>query len=66
MDQQTEAQLIQRLHEEVKGRTLLLITHRPALLPLVERVVVIENGKVARDGPRDQVLQQLARPRAAA
>jgi ATP-binding cassette subfamily C protein LapB len=66
MDQQTEAQLIGRLQSEVKGRTLLLITHRPALLALVERVILIDAGKVAMDGPRDQILQQIARPRAAA
>ena len=66
MDQQTEAQLIGRLQAEVKGRTLLLITHRPALVALVERVVVVEAGKVVTDGPRDQVLAQLSRPRAAA
>jgi ATP-binding cassette subfamily C protein LapB len=66
MDQQTEAQLIGRLQSEVKGRTLLLITHRPALLALVQRVILIDAGKVAMDGPRDQILQQIARPRAAA
>lgn len=65
MDQQSEAQLINRLEAELAGRTFLLITHRPALLRLVTRVVLIDGGKVALDGPRDQVLAQL-QPRAAA
>lgn len=66
MDNVTEAQLIARLETELKGRTFVLITHRPALVRLVERVVVVEAGKVVQDGPRDAVLQALQRPRAAA
>ncbi len=66
MDAQTEAALIARLEEETKGRTLVIITHRPALLKLVDRIAVVEGGKVVADGPRDAILQQLNRPRAAA
>ncbi|KQN00023.1 type I secretion system permease/ATPase [Sphingomonas sp. Leaf25] len=66
MDQATEAQLIARLETELRGRTFLLVTHRPALLRLVERIVVVENGRVVQDGPRDAVLKELQRPRAAA
>lgn len=66
MDQGSEAQLIARLEAELQGRTLVLITHRPALVRLVERIVVIDGGRVVQDGPRDAVLQELQRPRAAA
>ena len=66
MDQTTEMQLIERLETELKGRTFVLITHRPALVRLVDRIVVVEAGKVVQDGPRDAVLQSLQRPRAAA
>ncbi len=66
MDQGTESQLIGRLEGELKGRTFVLITHRTALLRLVDRIVVIEGGRVIQDGPRDAVLQSLARPRVAA
>jgi ATP-binding cassette, subfamily C, bacterial LapB len=59
MDAGTEAQLIDRLDKELAGRTFLLITHRPALLRLVERLIVIEGGKVTADGPRDVILRQL-------
>lgn len=65
MDAGSEGQLIERLKVELQGRTFVLITHRPALLALVERVIVIEGGKVTQDGPRDRILDQL-RPRAAA
>jgi len=62
MDAQTEAQLIERLGQEVDGRTLMVVTHRPSLLALVNRILVIENGRVAMDGPRDEVMRRLSRP----
>ncbi|HEX8480281.1 MAG TPA: type I secretion system permease/ATPase [Allosphingosinicella sp.] len=61
MDAQTETALIHRLREELRDRTLVLITHRPPLLALVSRIMLIEKGKVALDGPRDEVLKQITR-----
>ena len=66
MDAQTEGGLIQRLQEELKGRTLILITHRPPLLQLVQRIILMDRGKIISDGPRDSVLKQIMRPKAAA
>ncbi|HEY0044797.1 MAG TPA: type I secretion system permease/ATPase [Allosphingosinicella sp.] len=65
MDSTTETALIQRLQEELKDRTLILITHRPSLLALVGRIMLIEKGKVMADGPRDDVVRQITRPKAA-
>jgi ATP-binding cassette subfamily C protein LapB len=65
MDAQTEGALIQRLQEELKGRTLILITHRPPLLQLVQRIILMDKGKIVSDGPRDNVLKQIMRPKAA-
>lgn len=65
MDAQTETALLQRLQTELQDRTLILITHRPPLLALVSRVILVDHGKIAADGPRDQIMQQLMRPRAA-
>jgi ATP-binding cassette, subfamily C, bacterial LapB len=59
IDNQSEQQLIGRLNTELKGRTFIVITHRPALLALVERVILIDGGKVVQDGPRDRVLESL-------
>lgn len=61
MDEQLEAWVIRQLQQWLTGRTLVLVTHRPALLSLVDRIVVMENGKVIADGPRDTLLQQAAR-----
>jgi ATP-binding cassette subfamily C protein LapB len=65
MDAQTEGGLIQRLTDELKGRTMLLITHRPQLLQLASRIILLDAGKVVMDGPRDTVLKQITRPKAA-
>jgi ATP-binding cassette subfamily C protein LapB len=60
MDAGTETALIQRLSDETKGRTLLVVTHRPPLLQLVDRIILIEGGRAALDGPRDDVLATLS------
>lgn len=66
MDAQTENALIERLQAELAGRTVVLISHRTALLRLVDRIIIVDGGKIITDGPRDQVLAQLQqRPRAA-
>lgn len=65
MDAQTEADLIGRLQEEIQGRTFLLITHRTPLLRLVDRIILLEQGRIAADGPRDAMLQRLTRGKVA-
>lgn len=65
MDTQTEQGLIDRLQREVQGRTFILVTHRPSLLQLVQRVMVLDRGRIMADGPRDTVMQQLTRPKVA-
>ncbi|MFZ2650912.1 MAG: type I secretion system permease/ATPase, partial [Burkholderiaceae bacterium] len=56
MDAQSEALFLRQLKEAVGQRTLIVVTHRPAVLELVQRVVVIDSGKVALDGPKALVL----------
>ena len=59
MDSATEAALIARLAPALADRTLLLITHRAPLLALVDRILVLEAGRLALDGPRDAILARL-------
>jgi len=59
MDSATEAGLIARLAPALADRTLLLVTHRAPLLALVDRILVLEAGRLALDGPRDAVLARL-------
>ena len=60
MDSQSEAALIQRLDGELAGRTVVLVTHRQSMLKLVDRVIILDGGKVVAQGPRDDVLRSLA------
>ncbi|MGY0195183.1 type I secretion system permease/ATPase [Leptothrix sp. BB-4] len=60
MDAQSEMQFIAQLRPLVRDRTLVVVTHRPALLELVDRIVVVDGGKVVIDGPKQAVLQALA------
>lgn len=56
MDNRTETRLKANLTQLLPGKTLVLITHRGSLLDLVDRIVLIDNGIVVADGPRDQVM----------
>ena len=60
MDHNSEAKLMMRLRDIMKGKTLILITHRASLLALVDRLLVMDNGRIVADGPRDQVLKALS------
>ena len=60
MDFATEQAFVNALLAVITGRSLVLITHKPTLLPLVERIVVLDAGRVVADGPKDKVLQMLA------
>lgn len=57
MDLNSERRFIGRLKEYAKDKTLVLVTHRTSLFSLVDRIIVLGNGKVVADGPRDEVLK---------
>ena len=59
MDFSTEAYVTQRLSAFAQGKTVLLVTHRTSLLSLVDRVIVLDNGRVVADGPRERIMQAL-------
>jgi ATP-binding cassette, subfamily C, bacterial LapB len=59
MDTGMEEAFKARLASILKDRTLLLVTHRRSLLTLVDRLILLQNGAVIADGPRDQVLARL-------
>ncbi len=59
MDFSTEAQVTKRVTEFAQGRTVVLVTHRTSMLALVDRVVVVDQGRIVADGPRDRILEAL-------
>ncbi|MGI9350999.1 MAG: type I secretion system permease/ATPase [Rhizobiaceae bacterium] len=67
MDLASERALIRTLSSSFdKDQTLLLSTHRFSMLELVNRIIVLENGRLVADGPKDLVMKQLAQRAAAA
>jgi ATP-binding cassette subfamily C protein LapB len=64
MDAQSEVAFLRQLKEACGDCTLVMVTHRPAVLELVNRVLVVDGGRLVMDGPKAQVLAALsgARP----
>ena len=60
MDVKTEAKVIERLKQATQDTTMMIVTHRTSLLDLVDRVIVIEGGRISVDGPKS-ILAQHAR-----
>jgi ATP-binding cassette subfamily C protein LapB len=59
MDFSSEAHLTERLTSFARGKTVVLVTHRTSLLSLVDRVIVMDNGRVVADGPRERIMTAL-------
>lgn len=55
MDRQTEKSFIKKMKEIVDNKTLIVVTHKTSLLQLVDRVIIVENGQVVVDGPKNEV-----------
>jgi len=63
MDNGSEDVLRQKLFTLMQGKTLLLVTHRMSMLSLVDRLIVMDNGKVVADGPKELVVEALRKGR---
>jgi ATP-binding cassette subfamily C protein LapB len=63
MDQSTERAVIEEMKTFFEGRTALIVTHRNTLLQLVDRIIVVDGGKIVADGPRDNVIAALQQGR---
>ncbi|MBW7984150.1 type I secretion system permease/ATPase [Enterobacillus tribolii] len=59
MDNQTETVFLRHFRQISQGQTLIVVTHRLPVLELVDRLIVMDGGKVAADGPKEAVLEQL-------
>ena len=61
MDGQLEIKVMRHLFQEMpKDAVIVVVTHKPALLPHVDRVLVMDRGRIVLDGPRDEVLARLS------
>ncbi len=59
MDQTTEKELIANLKEEIKERTLFLVTQKMSVLELCDRIIVMHNGKLLMDGDKESIAKKL-------
>ena len=63
MDHASEELFKRNIREYAPGKTLLVITHRTSLLELVDRIIVIDAGKIVADGSKEQVVEALRQGR---
>ncbi|MEZ3500632.1 type I secretion system permease/ATPase [Pantoea sp. KPR_PJ] len=56
LDDHTEKEFIERLGQWLNGRTLIVATHRAAILALVDRVLVLKEGQLVMDSPKESAL----------
>lgn len=59
MDQASEDQLQQQITHEFADKTVIVVTHKPSMLKLADRLVVLDKGAVVADGPKEVVLEEL-------
>jgi ATP-binding cassette subfamily C protein LapB len=60
LDGETENIMTNYIKESYAKKTMILATHKPSLLHLVDRVLIVVDGKIVADGPRDKILEQFS------
>lgn len=63
MDENATMRFIERLRMITTNKTIILVTHKQSLLGLVNRLLVVDSGHVVVDGPKQQILDQLTKPK---
>ncbi|MEZ5613423.1 MAG: type I secretion system permease/ATPase [Rhodocyclaceae bacterium] len=63
MDHSSEEEIKRQLSRFAVGKTMIVVTHRTSLLELVDRIIVVDGGKVVADGPKHQVVEALRQGR---
>ncbi|MEQ9489366.1 MAG: type I secretion system permease/ATPase [Alphaproteobacteria bacterium] len=60
MDNTTEGRFKTRMQTLLPNKTMILVTHRASLLSLVDRLLVMDGGRIVADGPKDEVMEALS------
>jgi ATP-binding cassette subfamily C protein LapB len=61
MDQMMEERLIAELLNYLDKRTLILVTHKPNMLKLCDRVIVVDGGEIKFDGTKEQYVELVSK-----
>lgn len=64
LDEMAEAHLIEQLKQWIGHRTLVIATHRTAMLQLVDRIIVMDQGRIVMDGAKETILREQGEPTA--
>lgn len=59
MDNTSEDLIKKALQPFISDKTVLLVTHRASMLSLVDRLIILDNGKIIADGPKETVMNAL-------
>ena len=62
LDEMAEADLIEQLKQWTGHRTLIIATHRTAMLQLVDRIIVMDQGRIVMDGAKEAILREQGEP----
>ncbi|RVR96853.1 ATP-binding cassette domain-containing protein, partial [Citrobacter freundii] len=62
LDEMAEAYLIEQLKQWIGHRTLIIATHRTAMLQLVDRIIVMDQGRIVMDGAKEAILREQGEP----
>ena len=56
LDEATEVAVLERMKSWIGNRTFIVATHRYPVLKLVDRIIVVDNGRIVRDGSKNEML----------
>ncbi|MES2019661.1 MAG: type I secretion system permease/ATPase [Pseudomonadota bacterium] len=59
MDHPSESRFKERIARYAVHKTMIIVTHRSSLMELAERIIVMDEGKIVADGPKDKVMHAL-------
>jgi ATP-binding cassette subfamily C exporter for protease/lipase len=66
LDDAGEAALLKTVQElKTKGKTVILVTHRPGAVAVADRIVILQEGRIQMDGPREAVISAIREQQAA-
>jgi len=63
MDELTESKFKNNLKNIIEDKTLIVVTHKPSILSLVDRIIVVEDGKIVADGAKSTIISKLQSPK---
>ncbi len=63
MDMNAENIFISQMSSIIQDSTMLIVTHRMPLLNLVDRIIVMNEGQIVEDGPKEEIINKLNQPR---